>query len=291
MLKKTKKNKKGFALVMTLMILSFAMLTGLFMNGIIVGELRVSLNTINVVNSYYAAESGIEKALYYITTDKLADSAIDNVTYYDSLDASSNSYSLSNDAQYSYTLTSISAPNFSTTNVNNTNPAHVSIIDPLGNVSSINWSVNPDISGVVKWRINNCFPSVDYPDSHASDRLEITQYSFADSFTAPAVYKIVAVCDCSSDPQFLNSCRNVKLTSISGSKYYHFIFRPLDSPVSVLDFSLENAPGILSETLTKVKGKYKNSEYLLQAKMSALRPTSDIFSYVIFSEEDLTKDQ
>ncbi len=285
MLRQTNKNNPGFALVMTLMILSVAMLTGLFMNSIIVGEVRVSLNTVNVVNSYYAAESGIERALYYITTDKLAD----NATYYDDLDSVPPD-SLANSATYVYESTSISAPNFSATNINNTNPAHVSIVDPRGDIANIEWSTNIDIQGLVKWRINNCFPTVESPISHTSDRLEITQYSFANSFSSPAVYKIVAVCDCSNDPLILNSCRNINLTSISGNKYYRFVFRPLDSPVNGLDFSLINASGILSETLTKVKGKYKNSEYLLQAKMSALQPASDIFSYVIFSEEDLTKD-
>ncbi len=268
----TKKNHKGIALVMSLMILSVAMLTGLFMNSIILGELRVSLNTVNVVNSYYAAESGIEKALYYVNTD--------DIDYYDNLDTMAEPPALDNGASYSYVSTVVSAPNFVATNISNTNPAHVSIIDPTGDISSISWSSSDINSAYFRWKINNCFPA------HASDRIETTIYSFSANFNSPDVQKIVSVCDCKSRDS-VDSCTTVGM-NISRNKYYKFSFRPLDNIVNNLSFEI--APGILSETLTKVKGKYKNSEYLLQAQMSALSPTSDIFSYVIFSEEDLIKD-
>ncbi len=267
----TKKNNKGIALVMSLMILSVAMLTGLFMNSIILGELRVSLNTINVVNSYYAAESGIEKALYHINKNEIA--------YYDALDSVATPQDLANGASYTYVSTEVSAPSFLATNVSNTNPAHVSIIDPTGDISSISWSGSDINTAHLNWKIDNCFPD------HASDRIETTLYYFSANFSSPDVTKIVSVCDCKSYEN-INSCTGVNF-NISRNRYYKFSFRPLDSVVSTIDFSISS--GILSETLTKVKGKYKNSEYLLQAQISALSPTSDIFSYVIFSEEDLTK--
>lgn len=267
---------------MTLMILSMAMLTGLFMNSIIVGEVRVSLNTANVVNSYYAAESGIERALYYLTTDKL-DNSID---LYEGLSVTGNFYDkFGSGASYTYATTSVKAATFSANNVSNTNPAHVSIVNPRGDISinSIDWwSDDTVVSGLLKWRIDDCYPS------YASDRMEITLYSFAENFASAIVDKTVSVCDCAVDT---DSCRPVSLAGLSRDKYYRFVFRPLDSEVNTLIFSLEPATnGIYSETLTQVKGKYKNSEYLLQAKMSALKPTSDIFSYVIFSEEELIKD-
>jgi hypothetical protein len=282
MFKRVRKKNKGFALIMTLMILSVAMLTGLFMNSIILGEVRVSLNTANVVNSYYAAESGIERALYYLTTDKL-DNSID---LYEGLSVTGNLYDdFGNNASYTYAATSIKAATFSANNVSNTNPAHVSIVNPRGDISSINWSTDTVISGLLKWRIDDCYPS------YASDRMEITLYSFerlANNTINQITDKTVSVCDCAVDT---DSCRPVSLAGLSKNKYYRFVFRPLDSEVNTLIFSLEPATnGIYSETLTQVKGKYKNSEYLLQAKMSALKPTSDIFSYVIFSEEELIKD-
>lgn len=280
MFKPIKKNNPGFALVMTLMILSVAMLTGLFMNSIIVGEVRVSLNTVNVVNSYYAAESGIERALYYITTDQLSNN---NITYYDNLDTSivTTPEPLGNSATYVYAKTSTSSPDFLARNVSNTNPAHVSIIDPQGEIGSISWSGDTNINATLRWKINNCFPE------HASDKLETTIYSFGSNFNNPDIQKVINVCDCKFD-ESVDSCTALSLTNISPNMYYKFTFRPLDGVVSLMDFSMSG--GILSETLTQVKGKYKNSEYLLQAKMSALQPASDIFSYVIFSEEDLTKD-
>lgn len=283
MLDNIKHNKKGIALVMSLMILSVAMLTGLFMNSIIVGELRVSLNTINVVNSYYAAESGIEKALYYLTSSQLED----NIDYYDSLDLPANpanNHSLANGAEYSFELSDIKAPNFAASNISNTNPAHVSILDPRGEIGSIGWSTDDNITGLVKWRIDNCFPN------HASDRLEITRYYFNNNFSNPDVQKIVSVCDCTSDIDTLDSCSVINLAGLSKNNFHRLVFRPLDSHVDFLDFSLSGSNQILSESLTKVKGKYKNSEYLLQAQISTLSPVSDIFSYVIFSEEDLTKE-
>lgn len=286
MLKSIKKNKPGFALAMTLMILSVAMLTGLFMNSIIVGEVRVSLNTVNVVNSYYAAESGIERALYYITTDQLLNN---NITYYDNLDTNivTTPEPLGNSATYLYAKTSTSSPNFLARNVSNTNPAHVSIIDPQGEIGSISWSGGTNINAGLQWKINNCFPADPSQGNHASDRLETTIYSFGSNFNNPDIQKVVNVCDCKFD-ESVDSCTALSLTNISPNKYYKFTFRPLDGVVSLMNFSVSE--GIFSETLTQVKGKYKNSEYLLQAKMSALQPASDIFSYVIFSEEDLTKD-
>jgi Tfp pilus assembly protein PilX len=278
MLKSLKKNKKGFALAMTLMILSVAMLTGLFMNSIIVGEVRVSLNTVNVVNSYYAAESGIERALYYITTTEMG--AENNTLYYDQLDALANSHTLDNGASYTYTKTSTSSPRVLFTNVSNTNPAHVSIVDPQGNIGSISWT-DSATGANLNWKIDNCFPN------HGSDRMETTIYSFGSGFINTSVSKTVSVCDCKSATS-IDSCTGLYLSGLSNNKYHKFTFRPLDSVANLLEFSM--SPGIFSETLTQVSGKYKNSEYLLQAKMSALRPGSDIFSYVVFSEEDLTKD-
>lgn len=265
---------------MTLMILSVAMLTGLFINSIIVGEVRVSLNTANVVNSYYAAESGIERALYYLTTDQLSN----NIDIYEGLSVTNNSYDLGSGASYTYATTSLRAAEFSATNVSNTNPAHVNIVDPRGSITGISWPwyVTGPVESFLKWRIDNCFPE------HASDRIETTIYSFANNFTAPDVQKTISVCDCRSD-SFIDYCSYLNLTNLSPNKYYKFVFRPLDGEVSNLNFSLQTE-SIFSETLTQVKGKYKNSEYLLQAKMSALKPTSDIFSYVIFSEEELIKD-
>jgi len=286
MLKSLKKNKKGFALIMTLMILSVAMLTGLFMNSIIVGEVRVSLNTVNVVNSYYAAESGIERALYYISTTEMGTE--DNTLYYDQLDAPAFANSLveiavrtlDNGANYTYTKTSTSSPSVSFSNVSNTNPAHVSIVDPQGNVGSISWT-DSATGANLNWKIDNCFPN------HGSDRMETTIYSFDSGFNNTSVSKTVSVCDCKGATS-IDSCTGLYLSGLSNNKYHKFTFRPLDSVANLLEFSMSS--GIFSETLTKVSGKYKNSEYLLQAKMSALRPGSDIFSYVVFSEEDLTKD-
>ncbi len=279
MFRQSIKKNKGFALIMTLLILSMAMLTGLFMNSIIVGEVRVSLNTANVINSYYAAESGIERALYYLTTNQLSN----NIDLYEGLSVTGNSYNLGNGSSYTYATTSLRAAEFLATNVTNTNPAHVSIVDPRGSITGIAWPwyVTGPVASFLNWGIDNCYPD------HASDRIETTIYSFANNFSLPDVQKTVSVCDCRSD-SFIDSCSSLNLENLSPNRYYKFVFRPLDADASWLRFYLETE-SIFSETLTQVKGKYKNSEYLLQAKMSALKPTSDIFSFVIFSEEELIK--
>ena len=213
---------------MALLILSVAMLTGLFINSIIVGEVRVSLNTANVVNSYYAAESGIERALYYLTTDKLSD----NIDLYEGLSYEGNSYDLDNGASYTYATTSVRASTFSINNISNTNPAHVSIVDPRGDIDDIDWSADTVINGLLNWKIDGCFPG------HASDRMEVTLYSFADNFINAIVDKTVSVCDCIVDT---DSCVNVSLAGLSKNRYYRFVFRPLDAEVSNLVFSLEPA--------------------------------------------------
>lgn len=276
------KNNKGIALMMALMIMSVAMLTGLFLNSIITNEIKISLNTTNVINSYYAAESGIERALYYLTTDALSD----HIAYYEDLsdlDVSGNrvEYPLANGASYTFAATSIRAAKFTAINVSNTNPAHVSVLDPSGNISSILWSGQVSVASDLKWLIDDCFPS------HASDRMETTIYSFASQFSAPDIYKTISVCDCS---KIIKSCRNIKFSDLSPNRYYRFVFRPLDTDVNYLEFSL-TGEDILSEAFVQADGRYKNSEYRLQARMSALSPASDIFSFVIFSEEEINKEQ
>ncbi len=278
------KKESGIALVMAIMILSLVMLVGLILNNIVLNEVKISVNTANVVGAYYAAESGVERALYYLT----APSIEDNIGFFQALPGSNPSspdtYTLSStNATYSYATTSIKAPIFTAYNLNNTNPAHVSIVNPSGDIGEdqISWSEQSGgVRSYLNWRIDNCFPQ------HGNDRLEITQYSFDQHFANPDISKFLAVCNCS----FLDdSCQYALLNDLSSNRYYKFVFRPMDGDVQYLEFDL-SPDSILSEAMIQVDGRYHSSQYRLQANLSAIQPSSDIFNYVVFSEEEIIKD-
>ena len=168
------------------------------------------------------------------------------------------------------------------------------IVDPVGNLPAIiDWEPNSTATHYyqVEWSINDCFPL------HASDRLEITNYYFdsSDPFDV-SVSKDLVVCNCS----FLsnNSCDpDLTEKTIFDNHFYRFSFRPLDSTVESLAFKVWANPIVgvdylatsTSNIYIATDGNYKNVKYRMSVEIPALAPASDIFSYVVFSEEILRK--
>ena len=275
------KSKDGMALVMALLIMSLIMVSALAFSRIIFGEVRMSLNIINSVGSFYSADSGMEKTLYYL---KYAHEHSD-FDFFKRLEGSSTN--LGTNQSFVVEMASTTYSNFLAYNITTSTPAHVDIIDLGGDVSSIDWSNNPALEHKyqIDWYIDSCFPY------HASDRLEVNYESFEAGFTNPEIKKDILVCNCvyGSDQCY----QPVAGYSIDNNRYYRFSFRPLHSTVSSLNFVLKEGSsdiGILSQAGITVDGNYKNSKYRLKAVLPALSPLSDIFSYVIFSEEPLIKD-
>ncbi len=274
-------NNKGAALVMALMILSLMMVSVLALSKVILSEVKMTSNTSNAISAFYAADAGLEKSLYYL---KYARRNLDDLTFFTGLEDNEEDLQGS-DASLNVLTASYQAEGYTATNVSTSSPAHLSIIDPIGDVGSTQWdAIGPNYLYDITWYIDDCFPT------HSSDRLEVTVNSFNDNYTNQYVDTDIIVCDCSEGLDMCNT--SVSRFNILPTKYYNFTFKPLDAEVSSLDFALKKDGvriGILSETYIQSQGKYHNSKYNLEARVPSVAPVSDIFSYVIFSEQDIVK--
>lgn len=273
-IKKKNLNSQGVTLVVALLILSLAASTIMLVTGLIATQIKTSLNTVNSVAAYYAGESGIEQALYYIQYSR---DRSDFSANFDQLESASfDLVSLDNGGEYSVLVASTSVlTTWDIYNLTTSSPQHIDIIDPAGRVGSI--IDGPTGNFTVNWAIDNCFPNA------ASSRLETTMYSFKSGFASSTARTMVDICNCVYQD---DSCDSTGY-SLDSNRYYRISFRALDDNIKKLTFSLNSK--IKSQASIEVDGIYRNSRYRLRAQLPALSPTSDIFSYVIFSEEDLTK--
>jgi hypothetical protein len=282
--KQYRNNQEGIVLVMALMILTVVLVSVLALSRILLNEVKMSINLNNSMVSFYSAESGIEKSLYYIKYSRQQN----DFASFDSLDTiGSNIYTLGEveDGQsVTIAMSTTTAADFYQYNVTTSSPAHVNIIDPAGDISNIDWGAGQiEYQYRVYWELEDCFPS------KVNHRIEITDVSFSDNFTEPYVKTYVRICDCAYDS---NQC-NDDLTALNAltNKFHRFSFRPLDSTIRQLSFDLDAGNiGILSEADIEVYGNYKNSQYYIKVRLPSLNPVSNVFDYVIFSEEELIKD-
>lgn len=287
-----KNNQSGVALVYALLIMIIIMTTVLALTALVTNEVRMSVSITNSIGSFYAAESGIEKAMYYI---KYGQEARDFTKYYDLTDEANNPYTIGTSGDYNFdiTMASTEALGYTAYLVTTTTPVHVNIINPAGDIGTIDWSASSPLTYKVDWSIDDCFVDLDNnPATHAGDRLEITLTSFTDGFDDADVVTHVARCSCVSGSDACD-IDNTTYSDLNNNRYYRFTFRPLDSTIKQLDFNLYDGStevGIYSEAEIVAQGNFHNSRYRLEARLPALNPASDIFSYVIFSEEPLIKD-
>ena len=272
---------KGMALVMSLLIMSLIMVSALAFSRIIFGEIRMSLNVINSIGSFYTADAGMEKSLFYLKYAKLSS----NLANFEGLVNDPDVIFNSNNQSFKIVVADSSYVGFTAYDVTSSSPAQVDIVDPVGNIDTISWPIPASIYKI-EWYVDSCWPY------HASDRLEVSYTSFGENFFNPIIEKDIIVCNCSYNTQDKCSTQ-VAGYSIANDRYYSFSFRPLNDTVSRLDFNLSdgtNNLGILSQVAITVDGAYKNSQYRLKANLPAISPLSNVFSYVIFSEESLIKD-
>jgi hypothetical protein len=267
-------NSQGVTLVVALLILSLAASTVMLVTGLIALQIKSSLNTVNSIAAYYAGESGVEQGLYYIKYSRENSDFASNFDYLEN--ASFDSVSLDNAGKYNILVASTTLTRFwDIYNLSTSSPQHIDIVDPAGRVESI--TNGPSGAFSINWSINSCFPT------EASSRLETTINSFESNFANPQTRTLVDICNCAYGN---DSCESINYV-LDSNRYYRIGFRALDANVKNLKFSLDS--GIKSQASIEAEGFYRNSRYRVKAQLPALSPTSDIFSYVIFSEEDLTK--
>lgn len=276
---KYKKNSQGITLVVALLVLSLAGMTIMLLTKLITLQLKSSLNSVNSIGAYYVSESGIEQSLYYLQYARNNNNFVDN---FDRLEQSGfNLVNLANGGEYHINIASTTASrSWDFFDISTSSPQHIDIIDPAGNIDTIAWHNQPSsLNYIIQWGIDSCFPN------HASSRLETKIYSFEANFANPKVDTKVDICNCAYGS---SECDNISYSLLDRNRYYRFTFRPLDTTVNDFNFSMSDV-GIKSAASIEVDGVYRSSNYRLKVQLPALSPSSDIFSYVIFSEEDLTK--
>lgn len=277
-------NQQGIVLVMALIISALMMTSVLILTAALRQELRVSLNARNSIVAGYTAESGIEQGLYRLKYSQgVLNTRDPDFSKFTALEGQT--HDIDGERSFEFTSSTVTALGFIDYNIPTSSPSHLNIIDPEGSLVGVGWG--PATQYGIDWKINNCFPA------HASDKLEITRVGFGELFGSTVTDVDIAICNCSADPDFENECDAYTSTDFDVNTYYRFSFRPLDSSVAVLDFDLYNGTekiGILSEAGVKVIGKYHSVRFNMTAQLPALGSVSDVFSYVIFSEEELIKD-
>lgn len=281
------------ALVILLLMMSSALLLGTYLRE----ELKMTLNATNSIAAFFAADSGLEKSLYYLKYGMQES----DLSIFEQLESGSPFNISGSDASYEYEAATVTSPvptaaelaqgqhTFSAYDIGTSTSAQVSILDPTGEVTGINWGSNPsglNYSYTVFWKIRGCFPD------HASDKLEVSHVSFTDNFGEVQNDSRIIICNCAlSSEDWCDS--SVSQFVVYDNRYYRFSFRPLDAKVDQIGFDLYedfDIVGIRSEVFLNVKGFYHNSQAVLQARLSAGESISDVFNYIIFSEEPLVKD-
>ena len=278
-LKNLKTNQSGVVLIVSLMILVVMIISVISLSRVIVGEVKMTRNSDNSIVSFYVAESGVEKALYYL---KLGRQATD---FSDFNALAGTSAFLDNERNLSFASATTTSEYFEAFDIATSSPATAEIALSDGLIPE-GASENLPNQYNIEWSIDGCYPS------HASDRLEIAATSlYKQSGTMKSeTQQNQYVCGCGSTS---DQCDVITSSSIADNKFYYFNFRPLTDTVSYLKFipysTKDNKNYYSGEANIEVVGNYRQSSHTINVKVNTLAPASNIFSYVLFSDDELSK--
>lgn len=272
-IKNLQNNQSGVVLIMSLMILLVMVISVIALSRVIVGEVKMTRNSDNSIIAFYAAESGIEQALYYL---KLGRQTTDFSNFL-ALESLSETF-IDNERNYSFGSATTTGAYFETFDFSTSSPATAHIILPDGTIPGGTAEASLSTFYDINWSIDNCSPT------HSSDRLEVSVASLYKETTIKSDTKqFIYTCGCNS----ADECVPIVANNIDNDKLYYFTFRPLDDAVSYLKLEPDNRyPG---EANIAVVGNYRQSSHTINVKVNTLPPASNIFSYVLFSDDELSK--
>ncbi len=277
-IKNLKNNQSGVVLIMSLMILVVMIISVVALSRVIVGEVKMTRNSDNSIVAFYVAESGVEKALYYL---KLGRQATD---FTDFLGLEGDEIFIDNDNErnFSFTQATTTSDYFEAFDVTTSSPATAQIILPSGVIPSLAYQ-GASTQYTLEWSIDNCVAG-----GHASDRLEVSAtslYKESNIIKSDTRQQLTAICGC--DNPGLYNCEPIVSSAIDDDKFYYFTFRPLNDTVAKIKLTPNNKyPG---EANIEVVGNYRQSAHTINVKVNTLAPASNIFSYVLFSDDELSK--
>lgn len=276
-------NQSGVVLIVSLMILLVMIVSVIALSRIISGEVKMTRNFDNAIVSYYLAESGMEEALFYLKYSKEID---DFNNYFDQLDDTQSAKFLDNDKEKSYifSLATTTIEYFEAFDLSTTSPAKVDIVGFGGSIPSAA-STLPTAYDLA-WSIEDC-----YGGGHASDKLEISYTSLYKSGTTlkSETKQTFINCGCSSGS---DSCDLFTSADLANNKFFYFTLTPLDGDVAYVKLTPKLGGGqsyLPGFAKIQVSGFYRQSVYHMTADLPVYAPLSNVFNYVVFSEEDIEK--
>ncbi len=294
------KNESGIILILALMIMSILLSTALGFGVFIVSDLRQAQEIDNSIVAYYYADSGVERTLYLFRHgDK---EKIDGFTGQDdSLSEADKSGDLNSDGKVDWTIEDSTdyEPTFFRQRLFNGQGAKLYFIgrhDGTNNTKSIkiNWvkGVNSPKLQVVFTQLNPFDDNgvlVYYTDTskiEISDSIELANpvcFDFKDR-------------DTSGNALTLNSdyLVEIKVLGTSGDFIDNLSVTAYDEQKGINGCNTENynatynAKGISNVTIKSV-GTYAGTRQAVYANIPPRDPSSGLFGFVLFSEEDITK--
>lgn len=270
---KFRKNKEGAILIMSLLVLSSMLIAGISMAVLTLNELKQAKSSDYSIIAYYAADSAIEGAIYKLR--KLDFSASDLNTNYAS-------GTFGNSATWENNIAST--------------PAYNALLRQ-NRSAIINLYDSEQDCGAVK-----CVECIwnDLETGESDPDLEVTFYPW--QFTG-----LINVLPEQGEQEYYRSVpeNRINFSAIAGPwhKYnaslldntcYTLRVRPLydDADVTVKTYSdagCANQIGIPSFLTIDALGKYETSKQRIKTVVSKDAPLSDIFQFVLFSEEPIVK--
>jgi hypothetical protein len=286
-------DQRGVILVMSMMILLVMITSVIALTQVVFGEIKMTRNADNSIVAFYAAESGIERGLYYLKFSKeqndftYFDRLIDPDYYIETPATYYNRYDISLEGRVIFNEATTTVPYYEIYDVSTSTPARVDIVKTDGVIPTAATTLPQSFK--VEWDIYSC------EDGHASDQMEITYTSLQSiaGVLKSDTKQTIAVCGCAAGN---DSCTDILRTDIENDKFYYFTFRPLDDTVDYIKFTSYlganhdlDTDFVPAEAFLQAYGYYRQSMHSISVRVPIYTPVSNVFSYVIFSEQDLEK--
>jgi hypothetical protein len=281
-------NQQGVILVMTIVIMSILLATGLGFTVLVLSDLRQAQQIDNGIVAYHAANSGIEEGLYWLRKD------IDgtDIATVDALKNIAITKPLANDAVWDISDSTDYQSNISRERLYNGQSLKFYLLGRSGASPS-----NTTESIGIVWERDAISPTTQL-------QVVATQLDYQETESDALIYytdtnKVIT----NPDPDL--DCVPLLDAAIPGNSDadYDYVFevRALGETENDVIKSLrirayntdnctdENNEGITNISLVST-GRYRASQQTITAYVPPRDPVSGLFGFVLFSQEDITKD-
>ena len=287
----SEKKQDGSILLLALLILSSALLTGLTVATIILSEVRQSRNLDEAIISYHASSSGIEQALYYYRKDRASfDALVPEVQSGQDpagSEAPCNFSSANFLGQCDYYHEKAASRSFPLAKgkIKQINLFNRNLINGYGvEYLEVSWWDETPGNGLEPWLEMEIveIPN-DWDGSPARETINLTRLCSDGSSSYPSG-------DTSGNT--VSECGQwVEDSHISTSKNYKVRFRSLYDDVRVTVTARDGSDNIVGTGQIHIyaNGAYRSANQALRAEVSDIGVTKGFADYVIFSDCDLVK--